>query len=327
MMKKKALITGITGQSGLFLTRELLKDKDYEIVGTSRNKITKIFYEKLKYLNVNVDELTRLNIIECNLSDPKDISSVINSFKPNYVYNLIGPGSVSESIKFPNESSAAITNSFNNLVNALVENKNFSSFFQSSSSEMFADGEGQTLDENSNFSPLTPYAESKMYCHNLSRELRNKFDWKITCGILFNHESEFRPDSYLIMKIINSAIDIKTGNSKSLTVGSLNLVRDWGYVGDVALAMKKITENNLSTDYVVGTGKGRSIEEIINFVFEYLNMDYKNYVSVNANILRDGEPLEIISNPKKIKKEQNWESITRFEEIIMRTIEYKQTRV
>ena len=129
------------------------------------------------------------------------------------------------------------------------------------------------------------------------------------------------------MKIINSAIDIKTGNSKSLTVGSLNLVRDWGYVGDVALAMKKITENNLSTDYVVGTGIGRSIEDIINLVFEYLNMNYKDYISVNSSILRDNEPLEIISNPKKIKKEQNWESVTKFEDTIMRSIKYKEIKV
>ena len=322
-MKKKALITGITGQGGLFLTSQLLKDKEYEIVGTSRKKITREFYKKLDYLGVESDDLNRISVVECNLLVDQEIASLINSLQPSYIYNLIGPGSVSESIKFPQESSTAITHSFDNLVKGLIDNKNFSPFFQPSSSEMFAHSSDKKLDENSDFLPLTPYAESKLYCHNSINLYREKYDWQMSCGILFNHESEFRPDSYLIMKIINSAFRIKNGKSKSLTIGSLGLVRDWGYVGDVALAMKKINEDNSSTDYVVGTGVGRSIEDIIKIVFGYLDLDYEKYISIDENILRKNEPKKIIADPRKIKKELDWESFTEFEEIILRSIKYK----
>ncbi len=325
-MEKNILITGITGQDGVFLASQLLKKKEYKVLGVSRNKEPNIFYEKLRYLGVTSSELENLNIEKCSLMILDDLVSLVNQYKPDHVYNLIGPGSVFESIKKPAETKKSIETSFNNLIAALIKNNNFASFFQTSSSEMFSNQDGKKLNEKSEFKANTPYAESKLYCHKLIDSYRNKYDWNMSCGILFNHESEFRPDDYLIMKIINTAINIKEGKSDSLTVGSLNLVRDWGFAGDVTDAMTKIVESSKSEDYVIGTGIGKSIKDIIEIVFSYLNLDYEEFISVDEKILRKNEPKFIVSDPKKIKLDLGWESSINFEEMLLRCIEYKLSK-
>ncbi len=324
-MKKNVLISGITGQDGLFLTSQLLKCNEYKILGITRNKENKSFYKKLEHLGVKNSELENLDIVKCSLMNLEELTSVVDGFKPYQVYNLAGPGSVSESVKKPSETKTSIMTSFDNLIEALIESNNFASFFQTSSSEMFKDLQGTKLDEESGFEPNTPYAESKIYCHKKVDFYRKKFDWDMSCGILFNHESEFRPNNYLIMKIINSAINIKDGKSKSLVVGSLDLVRDWGFAGDVTIAMTKIIESHSSEDYVIGTGVGKKIEEMIQIIFDYLNLDYKEFISVDEEILRKNEPKVIVSNPIKIKSDIGWESSTVFDDMVIRCIDYKLT--
>lgn len=323
MMKKNVLITGITGQDGSFLTSHLLQNSDYQIIGTSRKKNNDNFYKKLEHLNVESSTVKNLKILQADALDYESISSVIKNSEIHSVYNLMGPSSVYESVTDPFNSSKSIIFSFNNIVKALIENKNYPNFFQTSSSEMFEASVNEKLNEDSKFNPRSPYASSKLYIHNLISFLRKKYEWKLTSGILFNHESEFRPDNYLIMKIINCAIDIKNKKSNQLELGSLDIVRDWGFAGDHTRAMKMIIENNSGSDYVIGTGIGTSIKEITKLIFNYFDLDFKDYISINKELLRSKDPEKIIANPTKLKSETGWEPSVDIENLIVRCIEYK----
>jgi GDPmannose 4,6-dehydratase len=304
-MKKKVLISGITGQDGAFLANHLLKSDGYQIVGTSRVGSSLEFEKKLLHLGLSPNKAENLNIVKCNLDDPTDIDDLLENFKPDYIYNLIGPGSVSESVRNPFDSSTAILSSFNNLVNSIIKTKRFPNFFQTSSSEMFKNSENTPLDENSFYLPQTPYAISKLYCHNMADFYKNKYEWNISCGILFNHESEFRSDQYLLTKIINEVIKIHKGEADSLTIGSIDLIRDWGFAGDVVEAMTLINENMLK------------------IVFNYFNLEFEEYIKIDNSLMRKNEPLSIISNPKKIKDQLGWVSSTSFENTIERSIKYR----
>ena len=323
-MKKNVLITGITGQDGTFLTKQLLESELYNIVGTSRGNNHVDFYQRLKYLNLNTEKLDNLKITTSDILKNRDgIESEIKNMKFDYVYNLMGPGSVYESIKEPFVSSYTIVSSFNNLLNAFLKNKQRPILFQTSSSEMFGSIDEKPLNEDSNFNPISPYANSKYYIHKMISFYRDRYDWSLSSGILFNHESEFRPDEYLIMKIINSAIQIKNRKRKSLEVGSLDLIRDWGYAGDYTLAMQMMLEKNPGIDYVIGSGKGTSVKEMLNYVFGFFDMDFKEYVTVNKNLLRENEPNKIVSNPDKIRNDIGWKPTTNFDEIINKCISFK----
>ncbi len=327
MSKQKILITGITGQDGVFLTKKLLEEnKNIEISGFSRNSGTKEFNKKLHYLNKNLN-LENLNIVNINISNFSEVSDFIDNFKPNYVYNLTGPSSVYDSLEHPVNTSLEMTTNFMNLINALILNNNYCNFFQPSSSEMFNQNSDKNLDEVSEFNPISSYALSKFYIHKFIDILREKYEWKISNGILFNHESEFRDNNYLIMKIINSAIDIKNGNKNELTVGSLEMTRDWSFAGDIVDAMQLLVEQGNNSNYVLGSGNGRSIQEIIEFVFGYFKIEWKEYINVDKKLLRAGDPTHIVSNPKKILKDTGWQTTTSFEELLTRCIKYKEKTI
>ncbi len=323
-MKKNVLITGITGQDGTFLTKQLLETDSYNIIGTSRENDHEEFYQRLQYLKLDSEKLSNLKITTSDLLNQKEkIESEIKNITFDYVYNLMGPGSVYESVIEPFSSSYTIVSSFKNLLNAFLETKQSPIFFQTSSSEMFGSTDQKDLEENSQFNPISPYANSKYYIHKMLSFYRDRYDWNLSSGILFNHESEFRPDEYLIMKIINAAINIKNKNQKLLEVGSLELIRDWGYARDYTLAMKMILEKKPGEDYVIGSGVGTSIKEIVNYVFSYFDMDYKQFVTINPKLLRANEPNKIVSNPTKIYEDIGWKAKTNLEEIIQKCISYK----
>ena len=323
-MKKNVLVTGITGQDGTFLTKQLLETNCYNIVGTSRRNNHDEFYKRLKYLNLNSNNLVNLKLTTIDLlSDRNKIESEITNMKFDYVYNLVGPGSVYESIKEPFISSNTIVTSFKNLLDAFIKNKQRPAFFQASSSEMFGSINEKTLSEDTIFNPISPYANSKYYIHKMLSFYRERYDWNLSSGILFNHESEFRPDEYLIMKIINSVIKIKDQKQKLIEVGSLDLIRDWGYAKDYTVAMQMILEDKPGNDYIIGSGRGTSIKEILDYVFSYFEMNYQDYVSVNKELLRVNEPDKIISNPIKIYDDVGWKAITSFQEVIEKCIAYK----
>ena len=315
---KKILITGISGQDGLFLTNHLInKYEKLEIIGTSRQNNHSIFYKNL--LSLGLENRGDVSVYQIDLNDYNIVNNLISDFKPHYVYNLTGPSSVYESFNNA-ENKKIITNIFDNLTSALIKTNNFARFFQASSSEMFSPNCNEKLNENSEFLPNSPYALAKLDNHNKVISLNKKYDWNIYSGITFNHESEFRKKNYLIMKIITAAWKIKNNKGSNLTIGSLDYMRDWSHAQDIVVAINLLTEKGASPDYVIGSGKGKKIKDILDYVFQKYNLDWTDFVQIDKNLLRDGDSKKIISDPRKIKNELNWETEITFEQMLDRCI-------
>jgi GDPmannose 4,6-dehydratase len=319
----KYLITGITGQDGIFLSNFILNsDKENEILGVTRSPIKSSFFKNLKYLKNDVDEAC-VDLVSINLLEENAVLGLVENYKPDFIFNLSGPSSVYNSYNNPEYTYESITKIFENLTKACQDLKLFSNFFQPSSSEMFKNIEGTKLTENSEFEPLSPYAKAKHRIHNDVIDLRERHGWNISSGILFNHESEFRKDEYLFMKIITTAIKIRNGSANNLTLGSLDLIRDWSYAKDVAEAMFTMTNSSNGDDYVIGSGKGNSIRNLVEIIFQYFNLDFMEYVQIDETLLREKTPDIIISSPEKIKQNLGWESKTTFNELVLKCIEFK----
>ncbi len=319
-MLEKILITGITGQDGLFLTKMLLSNSSkYYVYGTSRN-IKNSFLKQLEYLKP--DSFDNLSLIEVDLHDTNSVSELITEIKPTKLINLSGPSSVYKSYESPKETINSINIIFDNLVDSFFKANIEGLFFQALSSEIFEPSNNK-IDEKSLINPRSPYAIGKSQIYEKSLDLREKEGVNICNGFLFNHESEFRDDEYLIMKVINSAINISNKKQEQLKIGSLEFIRDWTYANDTTEAIKKIIENSISKDYVVGSGSGHSIKDLISNVFEEFDLDLDKYVIVDPSLLREGDPTCIISNPTKIYNELNWKAETSFKSLILKCIEFK----
>jgi GDPmannose 4,6-dehydratase len=171
---------------------------------------------------------------------------------------------------------------------------------------MFSIKNTMPLNERSTFEPRSPYASAKYEVFNKVNSLKEKFDWNIKSGIMFNHESEFRNKDYLFMKIFNSAKKIKNKEMKLLELGSTNLVRDWSFAGDIAKAIFLINQSDNNNNFVIGSGVSTSIRKIVEKVFSLYDLKLENHIKINPKLLREGDPLEIVSDPSLLKAELNW---------------------
>ena len=319
---KTILITGITGQDGLFLTKKYLEEfPEIKIIGVTRKTKNELFFNRLKKLNIkNYDNISLLNV---DLTNKNSTKNFLEEIKPTYVVNLSGPSSVYESLLYPKKTIHQITMIFENLTTSLIELNNLCNFFQSSSSEMYDSKLTGKLDEQSKMIPNSPYAEGKLYNHNKVITLSDKYNWNIVSGIMFNHESEFRDDSYLTSKIINKAYKISKNQESTLTIGSLDYLRDWSFAGDIAEAIFKLISTDAKKDFVIGSGKSWYIRDLLEIIFSYFNLNYQNHTVVDRSLLRDGDPIQKLSNPEKIFNTCGWCYTMEFEDLIKRCIENK----
>ena len=320
-MKDNIFITGITGQDGLFITKKFLKDyKNYKIIGSSRAKVDNVL-KKLNYLDLSTNK--NLEIIELDLMDNNAVREAIQNFNPKIIINLSGPSSVYDSYKDPEQTIMSINKIYDNISQSILETNEDTHFFQALSSEMFSSENFEPLSEESKLEPRSPYAKAKYDTYIKTLENRKKYGMNISSGILFNHESEFRDDKYLIMKIINTAINLNDGLEDTLSIGSMDVVRDWSFAGDIADAIINIALDNKPEDYVIGSGIGHSINQMVSQVFSYFDLDYTKHTIVDDSLLREGDPEVIISNPNKIKTKFGWNNKVSFEELINRCINFK----
>ena len=316
MGKQNILITGISGQDGAFLVNRFLSDNStkYNIYGTSRQKPS-VALKKINSLGSNVNNL---KIVQTDLTDSSEVLKLISDIKPNQVFNLSGPSSVYDSINNANYFEATINKIFDNLINSFIHLRIFPVFYQACSSEMFSKNNSMPLNEESIFDPRTPYAKAKFTIFEKINVLKEKYDWNIKSGIMFNHESEFRDSNYLFMKIFNSAKLIKSNKQDSLELGSIDIARDWSFAGDVANAMFLMNQSDYVSNFVIGSGKATTIKELISKVSSLYEIDLEKYVVVNPSLMRQGDPDIIVSDPSLIKQSLNWSPEYTFDALLER---------
>ena len=237
----------------------------------------------------------------------------------------MGPSSVKSFIENPSEMTEITNVGFENIINSLIKARNFCNFFQASSSEMYGYESESSFNESSKFAPNTAYAKAKHGIHLKTLKIQEKFNWNIVSGIMFNHESEFRNSNFLIMKLVEKAINIENGSTEIIEVPSLKIARDWTYAKEMCDAMYNLVYNDFSGSYVIGSGKSTTLEEIVQFIFKILNLEYPDYIVENNSSLRKSEPMVVTSNPEKIYKELGWKANLNIFDIVNKMYQYKKS--
>ena len=311
-MEKIALITGINGQDGSYLAELLLK-KNYTVVGLIRRTVASPESKTKNLTKILTNE--RLILEEGDISDLSSITNLIMKYRPREIYNLAAQSHVGTSFKAP------ISTTEINLIgcmNILETIKNFDrkiKFYQASTSEMFGDNIKCPQNENSLFSPVSPYACSKLAAHHMVDTYRKSYDIFACSGILFNHESPRRGENFVTRKITKAAARIKLGLQNELRLGNLAAQRDWGYAKDFTEGMWMMLQHSQPDDYVLATGKTNSVEDFLNYVFEYAELDPNKYVVIDPKFYRPCEVPRLWGDYSKAKRILKWEPKTTFKEL------------
>ncbi|PKN00146.1 MAG: GDP-mannose 4,6-dehydratase [Elusimicrobia bacterium HGW-Elusimicrobia-2] len=314
---KKALITGIGGQDGSYLAK-LLLDKGYEVTGIVRN-LNSVDDQKFKYLGIT----GRIKLLEVNLMDLSNILRVLGNGDYSEVYNLAAQSSVGLSFRQPIGTLEFNTISVANLLEAIRIADTKIKFYQASSSEMYGNVSRENLpvNENSIFMPVSLYGISKASAHWITNSYRKAYGIFASCGILFNHESVFREDNFVTKKIINTAVRISRGLADSLTLGNMDVRRDWGYAPDYVRAMWLMLQYKEPSDIVVCSGQAHSLTEFVETVFQTLDLDYKKYLKSDTKFYRPLDLQVVYGDNSKAKKCLGWEYSLSFEKLIEKLVD------
>jgi GDPmannose 4,6-dehydratase len=317
---KKALITGINGQDGSYLTTFLM-EKGYEVHGTmKRNSVSENQTSRLN----EVFPLLRGNLHYADMTDMASLIKILNRIQPDEIYNLAAQSHVRVSFEQPIYTAQATALGVLNLLEAVKEVCPHAKIYQASSSEMF----GNSIDEDgfqretTPFKPVSPYGCSKVFAHNISVNYRNSYDMFISCGILFNHESPRRGTNFVTNKVVKDAVKIKYGLSNELKMGNLDAARDWGHAIDYVEAMWLILQQDKPDDFVCSTGVSHTVKDLVEYVFKKLDLDWTKYVTVDEKYLRPEELNVLKGDCSKLKKVTGWSPKYTFETMIDEMIEF-----
>ena len=296
---KIAIITGITGQDGAYLAK-LLLEKEYKVIGLLREN-NSIHLGKLNYLGIT----SKIVFDNCNLLDLANIINILNKYKPTEIYNLASQSSVGASFNNPLDTLNFNITSVAHILEAIKMIDKSIKFYQASSSEMFGRVNALPLNENSVFHPVSPYGISKASAHWITVNYRESFGLFTTSGILFNHESFLRANSFIIKKIIRNSLDILNGTKEYLEVGNIEIKRDFGYAPKYVEAMYLMMQHDKPDDYIVSSGVSLSIKKIIYYIFDKLNIS-KDKIVINKELFRPNEIKDIYGDSLKAKKVLHW---------------------
>ena len=331
-MRKKALIFGVTGQDGSYLSTLLLK-KGYEVHGVIRRS-SSFNTGRIENLYQDPHERNRKFILHYgDVTDTISVSSIIKKISPNEIYNLAAQSHVAVSFEVPEYTANADAIGALRILEAIrfhkLEKK--TKFYQAGTSEMFGKVLETPQNEKTPFYPRSPYGVAKLYAHWITVNYREAYKIFACNGILFNHESPVRGGTFVTKKIVNALVKIKLGKQKKLYLGNLDAKRDWGHARDYVEAMWKMLQKKNPTDYVISTGKQYTVKEFVNLVLKNLNMKYKwkgkgfnskCYFNNKLIVECDKEyyrPLEVdtlLGDSRKAKKELNWRPKTNIKELI-----------
>src|SRR5664280_2782589 len=307
-MTKTALITGITGQDGSYLTEHLL-GKGYRVVGMTRRSST-VANERVAHV------LDRIEVVEGDLLDQASLVEALHTSNPDEVYNLAAQSFVPTSWNQP-----VLTGEFTGLgVTRVLEAVRHVNpgirFYQASSSEMFGKVREVPQNELTPFYPRSPYGVAKAYGHFLTVNYRESYGLFAVSGILFNHESPRRGLDFVTRKVSDGVARISLGMAKELRMGNLDSRRDWGFAGDYVRAMWAMLQQPVACDYVVATGIDHSVRDVCRIAFERVGLEYEKYVVADERLLRPAEVDHLLGDPTKAREELAWEPTINFEELI-----------
>jgi GDPmannose 4,6-dehydratase len=318
---KKALITGIFGQDGYYLSK-LLIEKGYEVFGFCPVKLIPHPIE---------GHLNKVSVINGSVDDQEAVDSAIAGCMPDEIYNLAAPSFVPASWDDPITTAEVAGIGVVKILNAIRKMKPDIRFYQASSSELFGNPSVSPQNENTPFRPLNPYAAAKLYAHLIAGMYRERYNVFACCGILFNHESPMRPPLYITRKISQGAAKIKLGMEDELRLGNLDAKRDWGFAGDYVRAMWLMLQQSEPDDYVIGSGTPHSVRELVEICFSYTGMNWKDYVVIDQQFYRPAEDEIFLADITKAAEKLGWNPEVSLEELLHMMVDHdlnllRQTR-
>lgn len=313
---KNALIFGLTGQDGAYLSKFLL-EKGYNVFGTFRRTSHKCF-ERIEEMNT-FDQITR---IKADLADPSSIQSALRQSQPDEIYNLAAQSFVGVSFQQPTLTSDITGLGALRILDAIKENFPDSKYYQASSSEMFGNSSG-IKDEDTILQPRSPYGVAKVFAHHMTNHFKEAYDIFACCGILFNHESPLRGIEFVTRRITWNLARIKYSKANKFTLGNIYAKRDWGFAGDFVEAMWLMLQQQKPDNYVISTGESHSVEEFLTLATEYAGLgDWHDFVEIDESILRPTDIDELLGDCSKAKRLLDWKPKINFKDLVKQMVEH-----
>ncbi len=311
----RALITGITGQDGSYLT-ELLLEKGYEIHGMVRRTST---LDRSRLVHLYRDPQIygqRLFLHYADLDDPTTLRRVLGSVEPDELYHLAGQSHVGLSFEIPESTFEMTSMGTLRLLEMIQDMRKKPRFFHATSSEIFGQPAQMPQDESTPYAPVNPYGIAKASASQMVTMYRKTFGHYAVNGIMFNHESPRRGENFVTRKICHAAAAIKLGKQKDLLLGDTSAKRDWGYAKDYVRGMWLSLQHATAEDYIFATGKLHSVQDVVETAFATVNLDWRQHVRKDNRLLRPAEPQRLCGNPAKARRLLSWEPTTTFRQLI-----------
>lgn len=316
----KAIITGITGQDGYYLSKFLL-EKGYEIHGLIRRSSS--------FNTKRIDELIAKYAIEeklflyySDLLDSSSLNNLINTIEPDEVYNLAAQSHVAVSFKNPLYTTQTSTIGPLTILEAIKNSSKKIRYYQASSSEMFGGIDNTSLNEESKFVPKSPYAVGKLFAHEMSKVYRESYDIFAVNGILFNHESPMRGETFVTRKISKAVGRISQGIQTKLTLGNIDAFRDWGFAGDYVKGMYLMMQHDKPDDWVLSSDETHTVKEFLEIAFSRVNLNWEDYVITSEKYQRPNEVVHLLGDSSKARKILNWKPEVSFNGLVEMMVDY-----
>ena len=314
-----ALITGITGQDGYYLSK-LLLEKGYEVHGTVRRSST-FNTSRIESLISEYGSQGTLQLHYSDLLDSTSLNTLISTIKPDEIYNLAAQSHVAVSFENPVFTTQTGTLGSIALLESIRTSEKNIKFYQASSSEMYGGENEVSLNEKSLFDPKSPYAASKVFAHNITKIYRDSYDLFCVNGILFNHESPHRGETFVTRKISRAVGRISVGIQKKLTLGNLDASRDWGFAGDYVRGMWMMLQHDKPDDWVLATGETYTVKQYLEEAFKVVGLNWEDFVESSAKYFRPNEVNYLLGDSSKAQKELGWKPETSFNDLVKMMVE------
>ena len=316
---KKALITGITGQDGSYLA-ELLLEKGYEVHGIIRRS-SSFNTGRIDHFWNDGDMDKRVFLYHGDLTDSSNLNRLLEKIKPDEIYNLGAQSHVKVSFEVPEYTADVDAMGTLRFIDAIKETGLKTKFYQAFTSELYGKVRQVPQNENTPFYPRSPYGVAKLYAYWIIVNYREAYNIYACNGILFNHESPRRGETFVTRKITRAAARIKHGLQEKVLLGNLNAKRDWGWAGDYVDAMWRMLQQPEPEDYVIGTGLTHSVRDLVEIAFTRVGLDWQSYVKQDPKFIRPAEVDVLLADPSKAKTQLNWEPRVGFEDMILRMVD------